>query len=342
MNAASRPLDLPDASRRMQLLQLLADGEFHAGEALAKQLGVTRAAVWKLITALREQGINIESHARHGYHFPHAIQLYDAKRIAALLPADLQQRLRRIDTMLMVDSTNQYVLEHPADQTSPAVLCVAEMQSAGRGRRGRSWLAPFGSGVCLSLGYWFDAVPNGFSALSLVVGVALIRALRSLGVTGAQLKWPNDVLWQRRKLAGVLVEMRGEAAGPTHVVIGIGCNLRIPAPTREQLVATQTGVADLYEVLGEQLPDRNLLVATISAELLRCLASFSREGFVAFIHEWQQHDALRNVEVNVLRAEQTVSGLARGISEDGSLLVETPHGIQRFSSAEVSLRAGVS
>ncbi|MES1191892.1 MAG: biotin--[acetyl-CoA-carboxylase] ligase [Steroidobacter sp.] len=336
----SRIEEHADTSRRRQLLQLLADGEFHSGETLAATLGVTRAAVWKLITALRELGVGIESHARHGYHLPHAVQLYDAQKITSLLPVDCRPQLQHVDALMMVDSTNQYVLNHPAEKNNPAVLCVAELQSAGRGRRGRSWLAPFGSGICMSLGYWFDSVPNGFSALTLVVGVALIRALRAAGVKDAQLKWPNDVVLHGRKLAGVLTEMRGEAAGPTHVVIGIGCNLRIPSGARKQLAEMQANVADLHEVLGEHIPDRNALVAMITAELLRCLAVFSRQGFAAFIHEWQQYDALRNAEVKVLHAEHTVLGMARGISEDGSLLVETSQGIQRFSSGDVSLRAG--
>ena len=338
---ASRIEEHADTSRRRQLLQWLADGEFHSGETLAAKLGVTRAAVWKLITTLRELGVGIESHARHGYHLPHAVQLYDAQKIASSLPAGYRASLSRIDAFLMVDSTNQYVLNHPADKSSPAVLCVAELQSAGRGRRGRSWLAPFGSGICMSLGYWFDTAPNGFSALALVVGVALIRALRSAGVKEAMLKWPNDVVLHGRKLSGVLTEMRGEASGPTHVVIGIGCNLRVSSAARKQLAEMQTSVADLHEALGDRVPDRNALVAMITAELLGCLAVFSREGFAAFIHEWQQYDALRSAEVKVLHAEHTVLGVARGISEDGSLLVETAQGMLRFSSGDVSLRAGV-
>lgn len=334
---------LPEASRRERLLHTLADGEFHSGETLAKQLAVTRAAVWKLIGTLRDIGVTIESLPRKGYRLPHAVQLYDAEQIAAQLSPDNRQALQRIDVLLTVDSTNRYLTEHPASDNAHAVLCVAEIQHAGRGRRGRSWLAPFGSGVCMSLGYWFDAQPAGFSALTLVVGVALIRALRGLGVTDAGLKWPNDVLWHGRKLAGVLTEMRGEADGPAHVVIGIGCNLRMSTELRLQLVENQAApLADMHEVLGTQLPDRNVLVAAFTNQLLQCLHTFAHSGFVPFMDEWQRYDALRGAEVKVLTAEQTVLGVARGVTADGNLLVETPAGVQRFISAEVSLRAAPS
>ena len=339
MNEIIRTDEHKELPRRQRVLQLLADGECHSGEAVAVQLGITRAAVWKLVSSLREIGVPIESHARLGYHLAHDVQLYDAVRLTSLLNSTHRQQVQRIDVLLTVDSTNQYVSDHPAIENKHAVLCVAEVQTAGRGRRGRNWLAPFGSGICMSLGYLFNDVPNGFSALTLVVGVALIRALHAIGVTEAKLKWPNDVVINGRKLAGVLTEMRGESAGPTHVVIGVGCNLRIPEATRTQLATTQQGVTDLHELLGDKLPDRNVLVAQFTAQLLDCLAQFSREGFAAFLQEWQRYDALRNAEVNVLHGVQAMLGVARGVSEDGGLLIETPQGIQRFTSAEVSLRA---
>ncbi len=328
-----------DSSRRWQLLQLLVDGEFHSGETLAQQLGVTRAAVWKLIEVLREMGVDIKSHARKGYHLSQAVQLYDAATISASIAVECQSQLQRIDVLMTVDSTNRFVSMHPANQDNHAVLCVAEIQSAGRGRRGRAWLAPFGSGICMSLGYWFDSLPKGFSALTLVVGVALIRALHTIGLSEAKLKWPNDVTWQGRKLAGVLTEMRGEAAGPTHVIIGVGMNLRMPTEMRAQLTEAQISVADLYEVLGDNLPNRNALVALVTTHLMQCMQLFSQHGFTLFMSEWERYDGLRNAEVKVLRGDQTILGVARGVSEDGSFLIETPQGIQQFTSAEVSLRA---
>jgi len=329
--------------RREQLLKLLANGEFQSGEALAKRLKVTRAAIWKLVTSLRELGVDIQSVQRQGYRLAHAIELYDVKQIRSHLSVADNESVPTFEAVLTLDSTNHYVTDHPTSVTGQAVLCVAEIQQAGRGRRGRSWLAPFGSGICMSMGWLFDTAPPAFSALSLVVGVALARVLHQLGAPEVGLKWPNDVLWHGRKLAGVLIEMRGEPEGPAHVVIGIGFNLRVPTELRLKLIETQAAlVADLHEILGKQAPDRNFLVAAFTAELLNCLRTFSELGFAPFVEEWLRFDALRGTEVKVMIADRTVIGLARGVSSDGSLLLETNDGIQSFVSGEVSVRARVT
>ncbi len=322
-----------DTPRREQLVKLLADGSFHSGERLAAQLSITRAAVWKAIQALREMGVDIESQ-HQGYRLPHAVDMYDAERIGTGLS------LHRIDVLFTVDSTNRYLTDHPATHAGQAVLCLAELQQSGRGRRGRQWLAPFGSGICMSLGWLFDSMPPTFSALSLAVGVALTRALRELGAHEVGLKWPNDVLWRGRKLAGVLIEMRGEPDGPAHVIIGIGVNVHLPESSRQTLAEQQAVVTDLQEMLGEQCPGRNALVTAFAAHLLEVLQRFAREGFAPFIEEWQRYDALRDASVRVLQGERTLEGVARGVTNDGSLLVETRDGLQSFVSGEVSLRAG--
>lgn len=331
--------DMPDATdtpRREQLLKLLADGEFHSGERLAEQLHITRAAVWKAVQSLRELGVELESQ-HQGYRLPYAVDLYDAQRIQT--EANNVANLQRIDVLFTVDSTNRFITAQPAIQAGQAVLCVAEIQQAGRGRRGRQWLAPFGSGICMSLGWLFDSMPPGFSALSLVVGVALTRALHQFGAIEVGLKWPNDLLWRGRKLAGVLIEMRGEPDGPAHVVIGIGANLRLLQTQRAALAEQSALVTDLHEILGEQCPTRNALVAAFTVQLLQALEIFAREGFTPFVSEWQRYDVLRDAEVNVLQGERILAGVARGVTDDGSLLLETAQGIQSFVSGEVSLRA---
>jgi BirA family transcriptional regulator, biotin operon repressor / biotin---[acetyl-CoA-carboxylase] ligase len=329
-------LDTTDTPRREQLLKLLADGAVHSGERLAEQLHITRAAVWKAVNALRELGIDIESQ-HQGYRLPCAVDLYDATRIRNALNASAAA-LQRIDVLFTVDSTNRYVTEQPATQAGQAVLCLAEVQRSGRGRRGRSWVASFGSGICMSLGWLFDTMPPAFSALSLVVGVALIRALHACGAHEVGLKWPNDLLWRGRKLAGVLIEMRGEPDGPAHVVIGIGLNLQLPDASRQALAEQHAQVTDLREILGERCPTRNELVAAITTQLLQVLELFAREGFAPFVDEWQRYDVLRKAEVNVFQGERAVAGVACGVTADGSLLVDTPQGVQRFISGEVSLR----
>lgn len=331
-----------EVPRRKQLLGLLADGGWHSGQRLAEQLHISRAAVWKLINGLRDIGIAIE--AQHqGYRLRQAVDLYDEQRLRSL-SAEYAARLQQIDCLFVVASTNSHVSQQPVEVAGNAVLCVAELQQAGRGRRGRSWLAPFGESVCMSLGWLFDSMPVNFSSLSLVVGVVLTRVVRAYGVHEAGVKWPNDVLWRGRKLAGVLIEMRGEPDGPAQVVIGIGLNHRLSAASREQLQAQSSAqslaVCDLYEMLGESCPTRNELVAAFSRELIDCLQQFAYSGFAPFIAEWQSYDVLEKAEVQVLLGEQRVMGIAQGVSLDGSLLLNTPAGIQHFNSGEVSVRAG--
>ena len=330
---------VPNARRR-ELLALLADGEFKSGEDLAKRLHVTRSAVWKLIGKMRALGISIEAVSRQGYRLSHAVELYDDDVIRNTLSANAQAAIHRLDALLTVDSTNRFLLDAASPPVGEASVCVAEVQTAGRGRRGRQWLAPFGSGVCMSFSWQFADAPPTFSALSLAVGIAVVRALRRFGATAVQLKWPNDLVWNQRKLAGILIDMRGEAGGPARVVIGIGLNLRLPASVRLALAEQQAAlVTDLHEVLKDRTPNRNVLVAGLIDELISVLRQFERDGFSAFHGEWQTHDSLRNAPVRVLAASESINGIARGVAADGSLTVEVNGQLRQFMSGDVSLRA---
>ncbi|HYM35991.1 MAG TPA: bifunctional biotin--[acetyl-CoA-carboxylase] ligase/biotin operon repressor BirA [Steroidobacteraceae bacterium] len=325
--------------RRRRLLEVLANGERHSGEELARQLRVTRSAVWKLIRNLRDLGIEIEAIAHQGYKLPCAVQLYNEQAIHGAMSQSARAALSGLDVLLTVDSTNRYLLDTANPPPGSASVCVAEVQTAGRGRRGRSWVAPFGSGLCLSLAWQFEESPPDFSALSLVIGVAIVRALRRLGCHEVQLKWPNDIVHSHRKLAGVLIDMRGEASGPARVVIGIGMNLHMPAEIRLALAEQQAAViTDLHETMRGHAPERNTLVGTIIDELIAALHAFSRDGFAAFKAEWQSHDSLRDSPVRVLSANETISGTARGVAPDGALLVDVNGRLHRFMSGDVSLR----
>ena len=324
--------------RREQLLALLADGGLHSGEWLAAQLQVTRAAVWKLIHGLSELGITIE--AQHqGYRLPQAVDLYDPQKIINLCGAR-SVCLQQVECLFEVDSTNSYLSRYPVRSSGQAVLCVAELQHAGRGRRGRTWVAPFGESICMSLGWMFETMPPNFSSLSLVVGVAITRVIRAVGAQDVGVKWPNDLFWQGRKLAGVLIEMRGEPDGQAQVVIGVGVNYRFSDATRAALTEQQLQVCDLHEILKSHLPSRNQFVALITCELLQCLNEFARTGFVSFKSEWSNYDVLHQQAVQVLQADQRLIGIAQGVTAEGSLLLRTDEGMQAFHSGEVSLRAG--
>src|SRR5215831_14602720 len=265
--------------RRRRLLAMLSSGERFSGEQLAKQLRVTRSAVWKLIRNLRDIGIDIEAIAHQGYKLPRAVELYDAHAIRTAMTDESRSVLDDLEVLLTVDSTNRFLSDLPEGTPHRASACVAEVQTAGRGRRGRSWLAPFGSGICLSLAWQFAESPPTFSALSLAIGVAIIRALRRLGCDQLQLKWPNDVVYRHRKLAGILIDMRGEASGPARVVIGIGMNVHMPMETRLALAEQQaTLITDLHEAMHARTPERNVLVGTLIDELIATLRVFEHEG----------------------------------------------------------------
>ncbi len=327
-------------ARRLRLLSLLSDGTFQSGEKLARRLRVSRAAVWKLIHNLQDLGIEIESIARQGYRLPRAVDLLDKKALLASMSQDTQALLDQVDVMLTVDSTNRHVYDNVSVTPGHAQLCIAEIQNAGRGRRGRTWLAPFGSGVCMSIGWQFQEAPPTFSALSLAVGVAAVRALKRFGAEDVGLKWPNDLIWRGRKLGGILIEMRGESGGPAAVVIGIGINMRMPASTRLALAEQQAAlIADVHEILRERTPPRNELAGALTEEVVAMLQVFRSQGFEPFADEWRGLDALANAPVKVINGSESILGTARGVDADGALLIDVNGELRRFVSGEVSLRA---
>jgi BirA family biotin operon repressor/biotin-[acetyl-CoA-carboxylase] ligase len=217
-------------------------------------------------------------------------------------------------------------------------VLLAEYQTAGRGRRGRAWLAPPGGAICLSLSWTFREVPPDLGALGLVIGVCALRALRAQGLEGGALKWPNDLLVGGRKLGGVLIDLRAESSGPAHVVIGIGLNVALGEEVLQKISQAGLPATDLMSV-HRSAPSRNELAAGLVGECLRGLVDFERQGLKPFTGEWASADALRGRAVDVKAVEgRTSRGLARGIDVHGALMVETPQGIQRFISGDVTVR----
>lgn len=328
--------------RRRRVLTALSDGAFHPVAKLAKRTRIPRTSLTKIIASLRELGFEIESQAEEGLRLPRAVDLYDQGTLTGAMSLFARSAVVRTDVLLTVDSTNRFVADI-CDALAPgsAQLCVAEIQNAGRGRRGRSWVAPFGAGICMSVGWQFAEPPPTFSALSLAVGVAVVTALRRLGAPDAMLKWPNDLIWKGRKLGGILVEMRGESAGPAHVVIGIGINVHMPAAVRIALAEQQAAlIADVHEILRERTPARNIIVAAIMSELVPMLRAFAIDGFGPFHASWQSLDAFADAPVKVINGPQSTQGIERGVDTDGALLVDVDGDIRKFVSGEVSLRRG--
>jgi BirA family transcriptional regulator, biotin operon repressor / biotin---[acetyl-CoA-carboxylase] ligase len=326
--------------RRQRLLALLADGEFQSGEALAQRLSISRGGVWKLVRSLRALGIEVESLPRQGYRLPRSVDLLSRTAVLASIAADVQPLIESLDVLLSVDSTSLYLAQLKDVAVGRVQVCLAELQHAGRGRRGRGWIAPFGGGLCVSLSWRFLEAPPTFSALGLAVATAAVAALRRCGAADVGVKWPNDLLWRNRKLAGVLIEMRGESAGPAHVVIGIGINVNMPASARAAVASAQgLDISDLSEILQRPMPMRNHLAGVLIEEVVRMLHVFSGRGFAPFVEQWRALDVLADSKVKVTSAAETVLGTARGVESDGTLLVEVDGQTRRFSSGDVSLRS---
>lgn len=320
-----------------RLFAQLADGQFHSGEALATELSVTRGAVWKAARALRELGATVHAVRNRGYRLPSTAESLDAAQIRASLSDVARERIKRLDTAWAVGSTNTVLMERVNPPVGVSEALLAEYQTAGRGRRGRSWIAPPGGATCLSLSWVFREVPRDLGALGLVVGVCALRTLTSLGVKAVQLKWPNDLLIEQRKLGGILIELRAESTGPACVVIGIGLNVALGAPLLEKIAATGLAPIDLATA-GKQF-SRNALAAALISSFVAGLLEFERDGLKPFVKEWLQADALRGRPVTVMAPDGPAKGVARGIDLDGALLVETPQGLLRFVSGDVSVRA---
>jgi BirA family biotin operon repressor/biotin-[acetyl-CoA-carboxylase] ligase len=323
-------------SGRIELLRLLADGALHSGEELAAALSVSRAAVWKRLQQLEEWGIAFEALPGRGYRLEAPLDLLDADAIRAALPPGARGQLRGLEVHESLESTSDRLLA--VDDLPPGRFdaCLAEFQSAGRGRRGRRWLAPFASGLCLSLNWSYRDAPATLGALSLAAGVAALRALGRLGVTGLALKWPNDIVRDDRKLGGILIDLRGEAAGPAYVVVGIGINVHLPAAARARLAAEGAYAADLAS-LGAP-PPRNALAGALIPELAAAFVEYGARGMTAFAGEWQDADALAGRAVAVQQGGQTLHGLARGVDDAGALLLEIDGVPRRIVSGEVSVR----
>jgi len=319
------------------LLVLLADGQLRSGEWLAKELKVSRAAVWKAVERLRALGVEVQALPRRGYRLSNPVELLDARRIGAELGPERIAQLRTLDLMFEVDSTNSRLLGNAPPPLGLADACLTELQHAGRGRRGRRWIAPFGASVALSLAWTFSDGAGALAALSLGVGVAVARALERAGARGVTLKWPNDIWLRDRKLGGVLIELRAEASGPAHVVIGVGVNVDLPAAARREIEAGGVRVAAVADACAA-MPSRNLVAGAILDELLSMLGQFEREGFAAFREAWTALDALSGRPARVLLGRTVISGTSRGVDQDGALLLDTGDRVQRFVSGEASLR----
>ena len=322
--------------QRYRLLNFLADGRFHSGEKLGDALGIGRSAVWKLVRSLAPLGIDCHAVTGKGYRLANPIELLDREQILAELSSETRARLDRVEVLNEIDSTNAYLVREMNEDPSQRVrACFAEFQSAGRGRRGRQWLSPFGTNIYLSVCWQFDATPEVMQGLSLALGVQAARAIASCHIEGVELKWPNDLVWNGRKLGGILVEMSGESSGPWRITAGIGLNVGMPRALGSSIDQPWTNL----RAITESVVGRNQLAGRLLHHVLVGLARFSREGFQPFLDEWQRLDTMRGQLVVLDTGSAVVQGFAQGVDDTGALLLSTGGDTRRFVSGDVSLRA---
>ena len=315
------------------ILHQLADGQFHSGEALAKQFGVSRATIWNAIRHAESLGIEVFSVRGRGYKLPYAIALLDKEKV--LQAIGIEREWFHLEVLDEVVSTNTYLMK-AATNGAPHVSCaVAHIQTGGRGRRGRTWVSHLGASLTFSLLWRFDCGAAALSGLSLAVGIALIRALRELDIDTAQLKWPNDVLVDNQKLAGILIDLQGDMDGPSAAVIGVGINVDLPKQVLERI---DQPAIDIKHVSLVNI-DQSQLLGTVLKHLTDVLRHFEQHGFIGLRDEWLSYHAYHNQSVRMLLPDgRDVEGKVIGVAEDGILLVETALGLQRFSAGEISLR----
>lgn len=316
--------------RTWQLLRLLADGVFHSGEELARQLGVSRATVFNDLSSVADSGVQLQRIRGRGYRLAKGWQCLDVAEISNYL-GDAAARFQ-LEVLQQAESSNTELLRRATQGALNGSVLAVELQTAGRGRIGRIWHSGLGNALTFSLLWRFDCGLNALSGLSLAVGVAIVRALRRFDAAGVALKWPNDVLARHGKLAGVLIEAQGDMYGPSAVVIGIGINCSLPHEIEQAI--TQPAAA--LDQLCNSPPGRNRLLAALLQELASVLDEFARTGFATLRAEWELNHAQQDLPVNLQMPDgTTVSGIARGVGDNGELRLETDRGIRSFNSGEV-------
>lgn len=312
------------------LLNLLADGQFHSGEALGEALGVSRAAIWKQLQQIEQLGVQVDSVKGKGYQLAGGMELLDQVVIAAQLSTEANRELAQIAIVFNTDSTNVEVQKLPSNS-----VCFAERQTAGRGRLGRHWVSPFARNLYFSIRWRFHQGAAAVEGLSLAVGVCVRRAIAQQTGVSVGLKWPNDVLFQGKKLAGILLEMVGDPTGQCDVIVGIGINVSMPVASAESIDQPWTDVS----ALCDSMVSRNRLAANLLNELVPLLSTYEKDGFAPWRSEWMAADINADQPVTLILPNRRVEGVARGVAANGALRLETAAGVEIFNGGEVSVRA---
>ncbi len=315
------------------MLRHLNDGRLHSGRDLASTFGLSRASVSNVLAEAERIGVKVHAVRGSGYSLARPVDWLDAERIQSeMSQIEHPFVLTVVDS---VDSTNSLLMQRALAGAGEGAVVAAEYQEAGRGRRGRTWYACAGASLTFSVLWRFDGGLQTMNGLSLVIGLAVARAVNRYSAHPVKLKWPNDILAEHRKLAGILIEVQGDMDGSALAVAGVGLNVQLPERCRDVI---DQGVIDLDE-LGVTV-GRNPLLAACLLEMCDLLSRFRHGGFAALREEWMAHDAYLGQLVRLrLSDDQTVSGRSEGVDPNGALVLRLPSGECRaFHGGEISLR----
>lgn len=316
------------------LVSLLSDGQVHSGERLAKELGVSRTAVWKQVRRALDEGYEINTVRGRGYRLVTPVDLLDADTILRELAEPTRNRIA-LTVLDEVDSTNTEVLRQISKGATGVPVAIADSQTKGRGRRGRPWRSPRGENLYLSAGLTFHGGFSVLDGLSLVLGVVVAETLEGLGVSGVRLKWPNDIFLPGGKLGGILVELQGELQeGVVRVIAGVGINVHM---SRADDV-DQPWVS-LAQVASQTDWSRNQIASALINALIESAEIFAEKGFGFFQASWQARDMFKGRHLVAQGGD--VVGVGCGVDEQGNYLVEGVSGVVPVRAGEISLRVAL-
>jgi len=323
---------------RNDILAMLNKGEFCSGETLGKHFNVSRAAIAKHIKSLQGLGLDIYSVTGKGYKLAHQISLFEKEALLCKLP---EYTAEDVHLLSVVDSTNDYLKQrlHENPNLKQGTVCLAEAQTAGRGRQGKRWVSPFGCSLYSSFYWQFEGGFQAVSGLSLAVGIAVVSALQEMGAQDLGLKWPNDIYHQGKKLAGILVDVDGQMHGNCQCIIGLGINISLPS----QVESIDQPWSDLSHVLSVA-PNKNELAQRIIHSLHQTMLAFQRDGLKPFVARWNEFDVFKDKSVALIMGENRILGLAKGIDDTGAIKLEIidesgQKVVRSFFGGEISVRA---
>ena len=319
------------------VLSILSDGKFHSGEIMAKNFNVSRAAIWHAISGAEKLGVEVFSVRGRGYRLTQSLDLVEEKKVKQAIGE--MANLFKVTVLDVVDSTNDYLKKAAVNGHPHASCVVSNIQTHGKGRRGRQWQSALGENLTFSFLWRFTKGAAALSGLSLAVGIALIRSLKKLDIHQALLKWPNDILVEDdgiyKKLAGILIELQGDMDGQSAAIIGIGINLNL---SKKQAEKIDQPAVSINQCTSESIDPNNLL-AIIIKNLAEVLAIFEDSGFTSLKNEWLSYDAFQDKVINVTSGDgNSTKGRSQGVDDFGSLQVITDAGAKVYASGEISIR----